>query len=588
MRIRTIFLILVCLLVPLCASAELGLEMSMERVPVGSILDFSLTGSPADTYRYTLSRGGKELFSTETTIPFGSYLPREMGEYTLKVSAESNGVEVSTTADFQVVQALTLAAEALPDTVQAGGAVQLGLKATGGTEPYRYVYAVTCGGETLLEESGGDRWYWLPPQEGSYTLHMAVIDSQGASRQLQSPLTVTAGQGMELSHTGGALRKHGGQESWMVCASGSWTAETDADFLTIETPEGQPGDALVITAGEEADSYREGTVRILSGDERLEWVVAQSGQQGVDEDVFLFSEPTPLYIDGSPHAVWLSAEGSRTFQVSPAEGECQLGIEGDFLTARLDGSTLTVTAAASDTAAVRSGLVTVALPGGCAYVHVYQLPGKSKGGADAVSGLNWHERPMYSQSSGAWKEAKYGSSTLEHSGCAIFALSHGLELLGYEGESITPQALAKKYAFCLRDGGTINSTLIGNAGEDFGFKTRFDLYKELPTIRDRLERGAVFSFAVVMGHIALVAEQSEDGSMMRIIDSAPSATWERIKNAQLYKQEPDGSFTPITGPEQLEGIRYYPENDAFGAATYWLESSYVAKRGVRLLLPENE
>ena len=76
--------------------------------------------------------------------------------------------------------------------------------------------------------------------------------------------------------------------------------------------------------------------------------------------------------------------------------------------------------------------------------------------------------------------------------------------------------------------------------------------------------------------------------MLRIVDSAPSATWERIKNAQLYKQEADGSFTPITGLEQLPGIRYYPENNAFGGTTYWLEGSYVAKRGVRVILPENE
>ena len=96
----------------------------------------------------------------------------------------------------------------------------------------------------------------------------------------------------------------------------------------------------------------------------------------------------------------------------------------------------------------------------------------------------------------------------------------------------------------------------------------------------------MFSFAVVSGHIAMVAEQSEDGSMFRIIDSAPSATMERIKNAQLYRREADGSFAPITSLTELEGIRYYIENGAFGGADYWLEASYVTKRGVRLIQPE--
>ena len=588
MRKRTFFLALLCLLMPVFAFAEIGLELSMERVPSESILDFSVTGESADSYRYTLTRNGKELFSTETAVPFGSYLPRETGKYMLEATALSGGVEVSSTAEFLVVEKLELIAAELPESVQAGGAVQVNLQAAGGTEPYRFFYAVTSGGQTVLEESGGDSWFWSPARQGSYTMHMAVIDSQGAAVQLQSPITVEAGQGMGLSHTGGALEKHGGQESWMVCTSEPWTAETDADFITIETPAGQPGDQLVISAAKATNEYREATVRITSGGAQMDWVVSQSAQHGMDEEVFLFGEAQPLYVDDVQHAVWLSASGSRQFSLTPAETASEIAVEGDFITAGLSGDTLTVTVQPSASKAVRSGLVTLSSPGGCAYVHVYQLPGEAKAEADAASGLDWHASPIYSQFSGLWKEEKYGTSTLEHSGCAIFALSHALKRLGYEGESITPQALAKKYAFCLRDGGTINSTLVGNAGDDFGFRTRFDLYNELPSIRDRLSRGAAFSFAVVTGHIALVVEQSGDGRMLRIVDSAPSATWERIKNAQLYKQEADGSFTPITGLEQLPGIRYYPENNAFGGTTYWLEGSYVAKRGVRVILPENE
>ena len=54
----------------------------------------------------------------------------------------------------------------------------------------------------------------------------------------------------------------------------------------------------------------------------------------------------------------------------------------------------------------------------------------------------------------------------------------------------------------------------------------------------------------------------------------------------MFTKEADGSFTPITSLAQLDGIRYYPENNAFGGAEYWLESRYVAKRGVRLIQPE--
>ncbi len=583
MRIRMILLTLLCLLLPAIAFAELGLTLSMERVPAESILDFTVTGESAESYRYTLLKDDKELFTTETENTFGSYLPRETGSYTLQAVSISDGVEVSASAPFEVVPPLKLACSPLPESIHAGGAVQVVLEATGGTEPYRFVYAVARNGEMITEETGGDHWYWAAAQEGDYQLHMAVVDAEGATAMLTNPLHVESSSGIGLSHTGGALQRHGGQESWMVLSAQPWTAETDADFLRIETPSGQPGDQLVITALSPAADYREAVVRIASDGEELNFTVSQSAQEGVDEEVFLFADDQPLYINGQQHALWADAEGTASFTVSPAGSSCTITTDADFLTAALSGDTLTITASPSKVAAVRSGIVTLSTPGSCAYVHVYQLPGQPEESSAAASGLSWHEEHIYSQFSGLWKEEPYGSSTLEHSGCAIFALSHALERLGFEDESITPQALADKYAFCLRDGGTINSTLIGNAGDDFGYKTRFDLYQELPTIRSRLEQGAMFSFAVVSGHIALVAEVSEDGSMLRIIDSAPSATWERIKGAQLYRQAEDGSFAPIASLSELEGIRYYPENNAFGGTTYWLEGSYVARRGVRLI-----
>ena len=367
----------------------------------------------------------------------------------------------------------------------------------------------------------------------------------------------------------------------MVCATEPWTAETTADFLRIETPSGNPGDMLVVTALSDTKEYRQGTILLTSGGQQLSWPVSQSANHGVDEEVFLFAPSEPLYIDEKQHAVWPEATGSRSFSVTGGDGWAVL-VEGDFIEASSDAGSLTVTVTDSDSAAVRSGLVTVMGPAGCAYLHIYQSPG-DQSAAQTATGIRWPEVTIHSQFSGLWKDAKYSVSTLEHSGCAIFALSHAMDWLRVSRPETLPQALATKYAFCLRDGGTINSTLVGNAGDDLGFKTRFDLYTERGTIRDRLEQGAVFSFAVVNGHIALVVDVSDDGSMMRIIDSAPSATWERIQNAQLFQQKEDGTFSPIASLSELEGIRYYPENDAFGGTSYWLESSYVAKRGVRLI-----
>lgn len=190
---------------------------------------------------------------------------------------------------------------------------------------------------------------------------------------------------------------------------------------------------------------------------------------------------------------------------------------------------------------------------------------------------------LYSQSDGWWKDKAYRHSTLEHSGCAIFALSHGLQLLGYTGEEILPENLAKAYAFCLLEGGTMNSTLVGHAGDDFGFKTRYDLYTNLNEILQKMNDGAVFSFAVVSGHIALAAGLSQDGSKIRIWDSAPSATMERIKGGQLYYQEEDGRFIPVASLDDIPGSRYYFETGAYGGLEYYLDASYVAKRGVRLI-----
>lgn len=192
---------------------------------------------------------------------------------------------------------------------------------------------------------------------------------------------------------------------------------------------------------------------------------------------------------------------------------------------------------------------------------------------------------MYSQKDGWWLDKKYRSSNLDTSGCAIFTLAHALQLMGIAGENDTPDKLAVTYAFCLVEGGTLNSTLIGRAAKNYGFATKTDLLKSPGEITAKFNDGALFSFAIVSGHIALACGMSEDGTKVRIIDSAPSATFERIKDASLYLPAEDG-WTAVTDLTQVPGARYYFETDGFGAMEYYLDLSYVAKRGVRLIQPK--
>lgn len=194
---------------------------------------------------------------------------------------------------------------------------------------------------------------------------------------------------------------------------------------------------------------------------------------------------------------------------------------------------------------------------------------------------------LHSQTDGWWRDKKYSVSDLETSGCAVFSLSHALQLLGYTGDEIAPERLAKTYAMALmKDGsGTMNSTLVGRAGNDFGFKTRYELYENPNTIRDKAAQGAVFTFSVVSGHIACVADVTEDGEKCLIIDSAPSATFERKKDEPVYYLGEDGQYHVANTPADIPGIQYCIETDSYGCAVYYLDMAYVARRGVRLIQP---
>lgn len=193
---------------------------------------------------------------------------------------------------------------------------------------------------------------------------------------------------------------------------------------------------------------------------------------------------------------------------------------------------------------------------------------------------------VYSQKDGWWADKQYRHSNLQKSGCAIFTLSHALERMGFSDESILPENLAVKYAFCLIKGeGTSNELLINSAAKAYGFSTRGALYTEKKQILALLDQGALFSFSIARGHIAMVSGKSDDGTMIRVVDSAPQATFERIVNAAQYYQLRSGMFRAALSLDDLPGARWYFETDEYGGLEYWLPTEYVVKRGVRLIMP---
>lgn len=194
---------------------------------------------------------------------------------------------------------------------------------------------------------------------------------------------------------------------------------------------------------------------------------------------------------------------------------------------------------------------------------------------------------VYSQKDGWWLDKKYSRSNLDQSGCAIFTLSHALARLGKASEKTAPDVLAKTYPMYLAESGTVTSNLLAAAGRDFGFATDKDKIYDAGQITQRLREGAVCSFAIVNGHIALVAGLSAESTMVRIVDSAPSATFERIENAQLYIDDGEGGYRAVTSLAEIPGAKYYLETEQYGGLEYYLTLDYVAGRGVRVIRPLN-
>ena len=191
---------------------------------------------------------------------------------------------------------------------------------------------------------------------------------------------------------------------------------------------------------------------------------------------------------------------------------------------------------------------------------------------------------VYSQKDGWWKKKKYASSELQTSGCAIFAMSHVLQRIGFTCEAVTPEKLAKTYVYYREGEGTWNEGLVRYAAVDYDFTTQKELITSSKEIAACLRRGDYFSFSIVDGHIALADGISEDGTTVHIVDSAIGATYERIRNKEaIFVRHEDGTFTLASVPEDHPGIRWFFETQEYGGMEYWMDIEYCALRGMRLI-----
>ena len=199
------------------------------------------------------------------------------------------------------------------------------------------------------------------------------------------------------------------------------------------------------------------------------------------------------------------------------------------------------------------------------------------------------ENVVYSQKDGWWHDKVYSQKhhrSVEKAGCALFALSHALQRMGFEGEDVQPDQLAARFKYCYVEGrGTANEILTGDASKIWGFATQANLIETEAGLRTCFSLGDIFTFGIVNGHVAFADALSEDGTKVHIVDSAPGATYERIKNAFPYYLDENGIFVEAKTPEDLPGIRWFFETGEYGGMEYWLDLSYCAQRGMRMIRP---
>ena len=756
-------------LLPAISRAEIGIELNTDVLSIGNELDIRVDCASAVQYRYELFLGAEQLVNGEfCTEAGGVYLPKQPGDYTLRVTVRNaDGHEETGERSFSVSGIPSCQVICDKENAQSGDALVFSVKTQSASDSYHYTYSIYQNGERIdYIESNDASVTYTARAAGTLKVEATVLDELGNSALSSVEIPIAEGSGITAQGNKESFYSQGGIRTWVIHAPGIWTAKANDDFITLYDECGYDGDTLTFSMQASGWSSRSGSISIKCGGETVTLPISQSNESLEEEDVWLFAEnPDVVTLDGADRATWLEASGERIFSVQ-ASGEWEAQSDADFVTIQTESDTMRLTVQENPLSVARSCKVTLTCGSAQAYAYVFQSPALS--GADVLeasleassgrawqdtvkahvrtsadaqtliitgasgqtasfarsdaaedgNGLLWtvdvplwgsgdeallfsaknqqgmgqkvcvnvHVTPeaagflntdaqlstqggqtslsvrvtqatdkiealdkdekslgfytanqaqidryissdnqgryadwviavkeeeapsflrigdsqlpvsathetadtmiVYDQCDGSWTNVPYRKSTLEQSGCAIFALAHALQIIGITGENTTPEALAKKYAFCLVDGGTLNSTLVGNAGDDLGFKTRYDLFTNKSDVIKRLSQGAVFSFSVVSGHIAMVYELSVDQTMFHVVDSALSATFSRIKNAQMYRLDENGTFIPVTALSELSGSKYYIETNAYGGGDYWLEASYVLKRGLRLIQPE--
>ncbi|MBQ6514731.1 MAG: hypothetical protein IJI09_08410 [Clostridia bacterium] len=194
---------------------------------------------------------------------------------------------------------------------------------------------------------------------------------------------------------------------------------------------------------------------------------------------------------------------------------------------------------------------------------------------------------VYSQKDGWWHSKTYSKDynrTLESSGCAVFAVSHALQRLGFNSDATLPDRLAHDYHKCYIEGiGTGTEALITQTGLSFGFDTLHNPVRNENEIASFLNRGDLFCFGIVSRHVVLADGFDPKSRKVHVVDSAPGITFSKLKSTPVYIRNDDGSWQTILSAKEIPGIRWFFETSQFGGAEYWLDLKDCAARGMRLI-----
>ena len=86
---------------------------------------------------------------------------------------------------------------------------------------------------------------------------------------------------------------------------------------------------------------------------------------------------------------------------------------------------------------------------------------------------------------------------------------------------------------------------------------------------------------------ALEVFTTDDGTLVKIIDAMPSASFDAIPADTVFLQQEDGSFTAITSVDEDPNIRWYFESSNYGGTEYWRKLEEIAPLGLLLIQSAN-